>query len=138
MSTVIPYFKHAVKTHFPQQQESYPTYPVEMVSKHATIVATSTSATPIPEQSATTSPIPVFSQQRNTSPSKPSFQVPSRSNSATGVIPYISCQNGLQAHYQDRYLDICDAYTRTKRNYKSNTCLFPTAQRFSFEAKFST
>ena len=31
--------------------------------------------------------------------------------SATGVIPYISCRNGLQARYQSRYLDICDAYT---------------------------
>ena len=70
-----------------QRQESYPTYPVEMVSKRATVTgraATSTSATPtsIPKRSATTtSPIPVFSQQRNASPSNPSSQVPSRSNS---------------------------------------------------------
>jgi hypothetical protein len=72
-------FERAVKKDFSQQQDSYPTYPVEMVSKRAVRAAVSTTATPIPEPNSTTSPIPMFSQQRNASPSKPA--PPSRSNS---------------------------------------------------------
>ena len=72
-------FERAVKKDFSQQQDSYPTYPVEMVSKRAVRAAVSTTATPIPEPNSTTSPIPMFSQQRNASPSKPA--PPSRSSS---------------------------------------------------------
>ncbi|KAF8891780.1 hypothetical protein BD779DRAFT_1610504 [Infundibulicybe gibba] len=48
----------------------YPNYPVQMVSKRAVKAALSTSATPIPEPSSTTSPIPSFGQ-RHPTPSKP-------------------------------------------------------------------
>ncbi len=40
-------FKRAAKKDFSQQQESYPTHPVEMVSKRATGAAASTSVTPM-------------------------------------------------------------------------------------------
>ncbi|KAM6502521.1 hypothetical protein JOM56_002498 [Amanita muscaria] len=70
-------FERIVKKDFSNAQETYPSYPVEMVSKRAIKAAASTSSTPV----STTSPIPVFTQSRNASPSKPSSQPSSRSNS---------------------------------------------------------
>jgi hypothetical protein len=71
-------FEAMVKQDF-QSNGPYPTYSLQMVSKRAAKAAASTSATPIPEPNATTSPIPIFGP-RQSSPSKEP-PPPYRSNS---------------------------------------------------------
>ncbi|PFH52124.1 hypothetical protein AMATHDRAFT_2374 [Amanita thiersii Skay4041] len=82
-SETLQRFERAVRKDFSLQQDNYPSYPVEMVSKRAIRAVTSTTATPVPEPNSTTSPIPMFSQQRNASPSKPNSKPQSRSSSVT-------------------------------------------------------
>ncbi|KAK2463132.1 hypothetical protein APHAL10511_004787 [Amanita phalloides] len=48
-SETLARFERAVRKDFSQQQDSYPSYSVEMVSKRAVRAAASTTATPIPE-----------------------------------------------------------------------------------------
>ncbi|KAF8622681.1 hypothetical protein AX15_006783 [Amanita polypyramis BW_CC] len=91
-------FERAVKKDFAQQQDSYTPYPVEMVSKRAIRAAVSKTATPIPEPNSTTSPIPVFSQQRNATPTKPNSQ-PSSRGSSTWSSPNSSDTNTPPATY---------------------------------------
>ncbi|KAF7324794.1 Alternative cyclin Pcl12 [Mycena kentingensis (nom. inval.)] len=84
----------------PTAKGPYPTYSLHMVSKRAAKAAASASNTPIPEPNSTTSPIPAFGQQRQSTPTKPypapiipplykkpaspsSPETPEQSNSAT-------------------------------------------------------
>ncbi|KAJ6551619.1 hypothetical protein B0H19DRAFT_174411 [Mycena capillaripes] len=64
-------FEAMVQRDFPPGSKGpYPTYSLHMVSKCAAKAAASTSATPIPEPNSTTSPIPVFGQQHQPTPTK--------------------------------------------------------------------
>lgn len=62
----------------------HPIYALQQVSRRAARAAASTSATPIPEPTISTSPIPAFSgQQRNpSSPTKPDNASPTRTSSS--------------------------------------------------------
>ena len=50
-------FENTVKKDFSREQDSYPTYPVEMVSKRAVKAVSSTDASPIPESNSAMNPI---------------------------------------------------------------------------------
>ncbi|KAF9451509.1 hypothetical protein P691DRAFT_663084, partial [Macrolepiota fuliginosa MF-IS2] len=67
---VLMNFELALKQDFGVDRDQYPNYPNTMVSKRAARAAASTSNTPIPEPSSTTSPVPGFSTQRQSTPSK--------------------------------------------------------------------
>ncbi|KAJ7868948.1 hypothetical protein B0H14DRAFT_3107216 [Mycena olivaceomarginata] len=70
-NTILRNFEAMVQRDFPPNSKGpYPTYSLHMVSKRAAKAAAPTSATPIPEANSTTSPIPAFGQQRQTTPAK--------------------------------------------------------------------
>lgn len=81
---ILANFMDMVKRDF-RGQGPYPTYSLQMVSKRAAKAAASTSATPMPEPNVTTSPIPMFGQQRHssTSPPKPTQRPPPPSSYVT-------------------------------------------------------
>ncbi|KAF8633442.1 hypothetical protein AX17_004612 [Amanita inopinata Kibby_2008] len=100
-SETLQRFERAIKKDFSLQQDNYPQYSVEMVSKRAIRAASSTTATPVPEPSSTTSPIPMFSQQRNASPAKPQPQPASRGTSTTWSSPNSSDPDTPPASYSN-------------------------------------
>jgi hypothetical protein len=55
-------FESAVKKDFSWEQDSYPTYPVEMVSKRAVQAVSSTDASPISESNSAMNPILISSK----------------------------------------------------------------------------
>jgi hypothetical protein len=67
---ILSNFEDMVIRDFSSPEGPYPSYPLTLVSKRAAKAATSTSATPVPEPHPTTSPIPMFGQQRNPTPAK--------------------------------------------------------------------
>jgi hypothetical protein len=80
---ILSNFEAKVTRDFTSPHGPYPSYPLSMVSKRAAKAAVSTSTTPIPEPHDTTSPIPMFGQQRNPTPTKPPNSATLTRNSAS-------------------------------------------------------
>jgi hypothetical protein len=88
---ILSNFEKVVLRDFGPPHGPYPSYPLSMVSKRAAKAAASASATPVPEPNSTTSPIPMFGQQRHPTPLKP--QQPSATSSPTSVSSWGSAPN---------------------------------------------
>lgn len=80
---ILSNFESKVTEDFASPQGPYPSYPLSMVSKRAAKAASSASSTPVPEPHSTTSPIPMFGQQRNPTPTKPHSSATSTPNSVS-------------------------------------------------------
>jgi len=64
-NSILVNFEASLRQDFSSPSSSYPSYPLTMVSKRAARAALSSTATPIPEPNDTTSPIPLFGNQKH-------------------------------------------------------------------------
>lgn len=83
---ILSEFENRIRRDFYASTGPYPNYPLAMVSKRARKAAASTSATPIPEPSATTNAIPMFGQRQST-PAKLQTPPPSTMSSSSSGTP---------------------------------------------------
>jgi len=80
---ILSKFEVMVTRDFASSDGPFPSYPLSLVSKRAAKAAASTSTTPVPPPHSTTSPIPMFGQQRNPTPTKPQTSATSTPNSVS-------------------------------------------------------